>query len=100
MKTNEHRMICKGFALSERLGHDYAKLTTWLEIQRLNQRATAAWTRGNNSGRPEYRTKMEELSDRLWERACKLAHKQHGWKLSAPGLYWEITDADGHDIRA
>ena len=61
----------------------------YYKIRQLNAISTAAWERGNNSGNSEYYEKMEKKSDKAWEKAQEIA-RANGWKISAPGLYWEI----------
>lgn len=63
--------------------YDYA------EIRRLNRRSSAAWIRGNNSGRDTTMKKTDKISDKCWAEAQVIA-KQNRWEIHAPGLFWEI----------
>ena len=73
-----------------------------LKIRKLNTRATNAWTVENNSG-GRWTTAEHEASERRQERAWKHAARiaaARGWTIKAPGLYWIVQDAAGHDITA
>ena len=94
MKTND---IKTGFALAVTLGGNFNKLADLLEIRRLNTRASNEWTRYNNAGNPAGYEQSEAKQTKCWMKAAAIAHG-HGWKLEAPGLYWTITDENGHEI--
>ena len=90
--------ICRGFRLAAEMKGDWRKLDAWLEINRLNQRSSAAWVRGNNSGNGATLNRCNEISDKAWEKAKALA-KAEGWRLEAPGLNWCVMGKNGQEIR-
>jgi hypothetical protein len=94
MKTND---IKQGFYLAGQLNNDSQKLQDFLEIRRLNARATAEWTRYNNAGNPAGYEASEAKQDTAWSKAEAIAAAA-GWKLTAPGLCWVITDKSGQEI--
>lgn len=95
MKTRE--LVLEGFKACINLNGDYEQMADLLKIRNLNARASAAWIRGNNSGHPGYLGRMELKADKCLDRARAIAGK-HGWKISAPGLWWGIRDSVGQDI--
>lgn len=71
----------------------------FLEIHRLNGISKRAWERNQESGsRPETYEANDKMDEAAWKQAQALGAK-HGWTLQAPGLYWEILDASGREIR-
>jgi hypothetical protein len=94
MKTND---IKAGFNLAGQLNNDGQKLEDFLEIRRLNARATAEWTRYNITGNPAGYEASEAKQEKAWNKAECIAAAQ-GWKLTAPGLWWVITDKSGQEI--
>ena len=93
-RTNE--AIKAGFCLAGELGNDWDKMRDVMTIEGLNRRARNAWVNLNNNGgrwTPEERAKSDRRQDRCWERAQVIA-KARGWKLSAPGLYWELMQVN------
>lgn len=86
-----------GWNLNEKLGGDFAAMLDLIETRKLNERAVAAWTRGNNSGNPAYLAQQEKKSENCYQKAKAIADKR-GWRITQPGLWWEITDANGRNI--
>jgi hypothetical protein len=89
--------IKTGWNLHAVLRGNWEACADLLEIRRLNERATAAWTRGNNSGDQAYMKSMNAAADRHEVKAYTIA-KRRGWKITQPGLWWEIRDRNGNDI--
>ena len=89
--------IKQGFRLARELDGDYAKLAYFLDIRRLNDLATAEWTRYKNAGNPAGYEQSQAKQDKCWQKAQAIA-KHNGWTLDAPGLYWTITDKNGMEI--
>ena len=94
---NAIEAIKTGWNLRGTFRGDWKAAADLLEIRRLNKRAAAAWTRGNNSGNPAYQNEMDNKADRYEARAYHIA-KRHGWKITQPGLWWTVRDGKGNDI--
>lgn len=89
--------IKTGWNLNKALRGNWDACADLLEIRRLNERATSAWTRGNNSGSASYMGKMDAVWDRQDAKAQAIA-KRNGWKITQPGLWWTVADKNGNDI--
>ena len=89
--------IKQGFKLAQELNNDFNKLADFLDIRRLNDKASAEWTRYNNAGNPAGYEASQAKQDKAWMKAQEIA-KRNGWQLDAPGLYWTITDKNGQEI--
>ncbi len=91
-------VVFTGWRLCSEFGLTAEQVEGWAEIRRLNTRARSAWERGNNSGDSAYLERMDAVADRAWTRAKAIATR-YNWTLRQPGLFWQIINAKGVEIR-
>lgn len=96
MTRKERNIFYNGARVALVLG-EFDMVIDYAEIDRLNMVSANSWVSGNNSGDAAYMTKMDNKGRKAYDKAAKIAQK-HGWKISQPGLYWDVIDANNQII--
>ena len=97
---NARELIKTGWNWYAMHNGDWSRVEELLAIRRLNSRATGLWTRENNEGSNwsrEQHESNEGKQERCWEHAQRIVAAR-GWTITAPGLWWIVTDEQGNDI--